>query len=226
MQKRNISVGMITIGQSPRKDVRDDVEEILGERFDIVECGALDALSRNEIEELAPQEGEYVLVTRLRDGTEVRLSRNRIIERMQKCIRQLEQQVKAIVILCTGEFEDLDSDKLFIEPSLVIKNVVKALLNEGTLGVVVPSSDQIEALKRKWKRKGITVSVQALSPYEKTDEKKIKTIAERFKGENVDMIVLDCIGYSNETSKRFKQISEVPVVLSRTLVARIVKELL
>lgn len=58
-------VGTVTIGQTPRTDVIPELSAILGD-VTVREAGALDGLSRAEIAGLAPQRGDYVLVTRLR----------------------------------------------------------------------------------------------------------------------------------------------------------------
>ena len=47
-------VGLITVGQAPRSDVVPDMAAILGGDVEIVEAGALDGLSREQIAPLAP----------------------------------------------------------------------------------------------------------------------------------------------------------------------------
>jgi len=53
-------------------------------------------------------------VSRLRDGTQVRLGREKIVRRLQECIKKLEKEVDVIGVLCTGEFPELKSQKLLI----------------------------------------------------------------------------------------------------------------
>ena len=48
-------VGLITVGQSPRSDVVPDMAAILGGDVEILEAGALDGLSREQIAPLAPR---------------------------------------------------------------------------------------------------------------------------------------------------------------------------
>ena len=43
-------IGAITIGQSPRIDVIPEMQEILGENVIILEAGALDGLTKKDIE--------------------------------------------------------------------------------------------------------------------------------------------------------------------------------
>lgn len=48
--KFNKTIGMVTIGQSPRDDLHEEICNELDEKFQIVQAGALDGLQREEIE--------------------------------------------------------------------------------------------------------------------------------------------------------------------------------
>jgi len=100
-------VGFLTIGQSPRTDVLSDIQEYL-KGLEIVEAGALDGLTREYIEtNLAPRAGETLLVTRMRDGSEVIIAEERILPLMQERVRWLEEQgVEVIAVLCSGSFPE------------------------------------------------------------------------------------------------------------------------
>jgi protein AroM len=219
-------VAMITIGQSPRSDVTSDVEPILGEHIQIVECGALDDLDERSISELKPRDGEEVLVTRLRDGTEVQVSHERIVNLVNDCIYSLEKKAGLVVLLCTGEFRGVHSEKLLIMPSDLLFRVVQSLLPRGRAGVLIPSPAQVDAIRTKWAREGLEVFIQALSPYQEADESAIREVSRKFLAAKVDLIVLDCIGYSNQLSREMKHLTGLPVVLARTIVARVLKEIL
>jgi len=80
---------MVTIGQSPRNDVTSDIKDILGPKIEIIGCGALDELTLEDVKKLEPKKGEYVLVTRLREGTQVKVSRNKIIQRIRSASEKL-----------------------------------------------------------------------------------------------------------------------------------------
>lgn len=214
-------VGLVTIGQSPRVDVVPEIRPILGD-VEVVECGALDDLSRSEIEALAPREGEYLLVTRLRDGTEVKVSRERILPLMQKCIDKLEQVADVIGLLCTGDFPELRSRKILVEPSKLLLNVV-ASLGVKRLGVLVPDPRQVNTVARRWYNIAEDVIVDSFSPYT-GDVRRLPEIAKRFSDR--DLIVLDCIGYSTEVKRTVMEVTKKPVVLPRTVLARIIRELI
>ena len=64
-------VGLVTIGQSPRPDIVPDMAAIIGPGVDILEAGALDGLTRSDVDALKPTGDDEILVTRLLDGTGV-----------------------------------------------------------------------------------------------------------------------------------------------------------
>ena len=76
-------VGLITVGQAPRSDVVPDMAAILGGNVEIVEAGALDGLSREQIAPLAPAGDDEILVTRLADGSSVFVGKTRMIPRIE-----------------------------------------------------------------------------------------------------------------------------------------------
>ena len=161
-------------------------------------------------------------MTRLRDGTQVKVGRNKIIQRIRECIRKIENYVDIIVLLCTGEFPEINSKKPLIKPSTLLYNVVLGLLPKGKLGILIPSPDQIKEVEDKWKKSKLKLIVKTLSPYMSEN---VKNVANEFRKENVDMIVLDCIGYGKEIARIIKEATNKPVLLPRTLLARIIREL-
>ncbi|MEM0196195.1 MAG: AroM family protein [Sulfolobales archaeon] len=223
MVKSMKRVGLVTIGQSPRLDVVPEVVRALGDLdVEVVECGALDGLSREEIAALAPKEGEYLLVTRLKDGTEVKVSREKIIERMQNCVDRLEQHVDVVGLLCTGEFPELKSRKVLIELSDLLLKVVESL-RVSKLGVVIPNPAQLELTMKKWSSVAPEIRVVSASPYTSTIEDIVRATAELV---DCDLIVLDCIGFTTEIKKAVARATGKPVILPRTLIARVMRELL
>ena len=133
-------IGAITIGQSPRTDIIPEIQPLLGHDVDIVEMGALDGLTLKEVEAFAPQEDDYILHTRMRDGTSVTIAERHILPRMQTCIDTLTQQgVELVVLLCTGKFPEFRSATLLIEPQKITDSVIMALAGEQhKIGIMTP----------------------------------------------------------------------------------------
>ena len=84
-------IGAITVGQAPRVDVTSDIMPLL-QGCELLEKGGLDGLTRQQIEAFAPQEGDYVLVSRLVDGSSVTFAEKHVLPRLQAAIDELEAQ--------------------------------------------------------------------------------------------------------------------------------------
>jgi len=214
-------IGMVTIGQSPRNDVVKEIRDILGP-VEIIERGCLDELTKEQTESLKPKEGEPFLVTLLRDGSSIQVSRDKAANLLQQRIKELERDVNLIVLLCTGDFANLQSKKLIIEPGKLIRTLVRELLTEEKkLGIIIPSAKQIKQTKKKWGDVNLVVAVA--SPYE--NQEKLQEAARKLQAENVDSTVLDCVGYTRQMKQYVQEITGKPAILSRTIAARIAREL-
>jgi len=224
-------LGVVTIGQSPRPDVLPDLIDALGFQPAFEQLGLLDGLTREEIASLAPGgTGDQTLVTRLRDGTEVKLSEKRVVERLPLAVEAMERRsVDFIVLFCTGEFPPVKSDVPVLYPSAIVGAVVSAIFSSRRNGgarlcVIAPAREQFSMLARKWEATGATLLFESLSPYTSGDSE-VLDCAGRVARLQSDMIVLDCIGYTEKVRKVFAQATERPVILPRSLLARVAAEL-
>ena len=121
-------IGMLTIGQSPREDILEGMRPYLTHAVEIVQRGALDDLDDATLAALRPEPGGSVLVTRLRDGTEVQVSHEKLVPLLREGVNHLQEcGVAFIVALCTGELTDLQSDVLIVYPSRLLQGVVTGL---------------------------------------------------------------------------------------------------
>ncbi len=240
-----MKIGAITIGQSPRVDVTPDFLHALGaqaaagESVELIQTGALDGLSRERIAALAPEPGAQVLVTRLRDGGEVRLDESKILDRMQAGIDSLVARGVAMVALfCTGDFPEFSAPVPVLRPDRLLGHFVRAIApglrgggaspenasSGARIVAVVPSADQIGDMRMKWSRLGLSAEAEALSPYTSTPLD-VEAAALRVKELRPDLIILDCIGYSSAVKAVFARVCGVPVVLPRTVLGRAAAEL-
>ena len=105
---------MVTIGQTPRNDVVPEIQTLLGSAIEILQCGALDGLSLEEVRKLAPTSGDSILVTRMRNGEEVTVGESRILPRIQRCVNNLAPRCDVLAMLCTGQFPQLVSDRMIV----------------------------------------------------------------------------------------------------------------
>jgi protein AroM len=216
-------LGLATIGQSPRDDIMPQMLPLLPAGLDIRQMGALDGLTRKQIAELAPGPQDYVLHTRLRDGSAVTIGRERIKSLLQSCLKQLEGEgANPIVLLCTGEVPELRSDVLLVEPDRLLTSVIDGL-RPRRAGVLVPLLSQIEAAAEKWGVLEAEVVCVAASPY--GEQVELMRAAEELEGHALDLVVMDCMGYTLAHRQVVRQATGKPVILASRLVARIVGEL-
>ena len=218
-------IGAITVGQAPRVDVTSDIIPLL-QGCELLEKGGLDGLTRQQIEAFAPQEGDYVLVSRLVDGSSVTFAEKHVLPRLQAAIDELEAQgCRLILFFCTGDFPaTFHANVPLIFPNQILQGLVPLLTATGRIAVVTPSPLQLGQSKNKWEKYVPQATPVAASPYEGLEG--IRQAAQQVAGLDCDLVVLDCIGYTLEMKQIFAQATGKNIVLSRTLLARVVSELI
>ena len=217
-------IGLVTIGQSPRTDILPDMLMILGHQYDVVETGALDDYTTEEIKNLRIGPRAHILVTRMRDGTEVKVTKDFIVPLIQDRIEQLEDEgVKVILLLCTGRFPEFKSKSLIVTPSEIVRGVINASIRKGRLGVIYPAMEQIAKAEEEWGKEGLEVYADAVSPY--GGEGGFKSLAERLSNKKLDLILLNCMGFNYRMKQIILETTGVPTIQSNALVARVLKEL-
>ncbi len=214
----------MTIGQAPRDDIVSELRLLLGGGVSIVEAGALDDLLHEEIAALAPAAGEAVLVTRLRDGSSVRVAHRHIMPRLARVVEALARRADLVLLLCTGTFPPLHAACPVLYPERLLRNFVQAVASDWHIGVVTPDTGQVAEQQTRWSEVGGRVTVCAASPYE--DVSRLAEAARDLASQRVDLIVLDSLGYNVAAKEMVREVAGVPVILPRTVLARAAAELL
>jgi len=218
-------LGTVTIGQSPRPDLIPEMKEMLGQDVVIIEAGALDGLTLDEVKELYPEPGDYVLITRMADGTAVKIAEKHILPRVQAQITNLvEKGAEVVALVCTGEFPDFDCPRLVVKPQRVLFNAAAAVASGLRLGVFTPDVDQIPQSSERWTGVGADLRVVPASPYGSPEA--INEAARALRDWGAQVVVMDCIGYTLAMKQAVKEITGVPVILARSILARVLAELL
>jgi len=214
----------MTIGQSPRDDVVPDLSRRLGPHVEIVQVGALDGMTLDEVRDHAPASGETTLVSRMRDGTEVQLEKSFVVPRLKAAARSLENEVQLLLLLCTAPFEGLESTVPLLRPAELLERGLSTL-SVRRLGVLTPSANQIPAQQRRWQDFSQDESVVvAVSPY--LDARALEEAAKELVRHEVDVVVMDCIGYTSEMRRIVQSLVDVPVLSAQELLGRMAAELL
>jgi protein AroM len=89
---------------------------------------------------------------------------------------------------------------------------------------MIPLQDQMEQAKMKYSKMKGEVIIQFASPYTKKDQ--VSKAAKALKRANPYVIVMHCMGYTQAMKDQVREITGKPVILSRSLVARTLKELI
>ncbi len=219
-------IGLITIGQSPRTDVLPDLKLHLGPRVEVLEIGALDGLSLEQVQEFQPDPGMYVLITRMRDGTEVKIGKEKILPLIQGCIDALnKQKVSLIILFCVGAFPRFNSTVLIIEPQKIVDNFIKSILHEEHhLGILLPIKEQESKAKETFIPLTPNITTTSITPYSSDDD--LEKICQKFVDNECDLVLMYCMGFNEIMAEKVRKTFAGPVVLVGSLVMRTVGELL
>ena len=217
-------IGMLTIGQSPRDDLIPALMEILGEDYRIIEAGALDDHTYEDIQKIDLNPEHYILVSRMRDGREIKITKKYVIPMMQKQLDKIEAQgIRLTVVMCTGKFPQFQSKGLVITPSEILKGVIEGSLKAGKLAVVYPTAEQMPYAERDFGRENIMLYADTVSPYEPED---VEGLLSRLKKEAPDLIFLNCFGFPTALKDQIQETTGKPTIHSSSVIARVLKELI
>ena len=109
---------MVVIGQSPRPSVVDEIAAVLSPGLEIDLRGALDGMTRAEIDAIPPRDGHDALFTLLPNGDSVTISKKAVEARAAIQIENFAREgVKVAMLACTGKFPNLAPNGLVILPS-------------------------------------------------------------------------------------------------------------
>ncbi|HEY7521938.1 MAG TPA: AroM family protein [Methylomirabilota bacterium] len=217
------AVGAITIGQTPRDDVAAELCSVLGPDVRVVQAGALDDLTRAEIDALAPAADDDALITHLRDGRDVLVAKSRILPRLQACLDRLAGDCDASTILCAGVFPRFRSAHPVVLPERCMTAMVDAVFDGRRLGAIVPIVEQRDSYRARWSRVDPRVSVVVASPYD--DPARLVDAADELRRAGVSLVVMECMGFTSPMKRVVRDVTGAPALLPATVLARVLAEL-
>jgi protein AroM len=218
-------MGVVVIGQSPRPSVANEIAAVLSGGMEIDLRGALDGMTRAEIDAIPPLDGHDALFTLLPNGDGVTLSKKAVEARAAIQIEKFAREgVKVAMLACTGKFPILAPDGLVILPSAVLHNMVEAVLPKGRLGVFSPLPEQTALIAGKWQRAGVEIVGVTMRPG--SDVAAVDEAAKNMATLSPDLVVMDCMGYTRANKARVRLYYDGPVILAIAAAARVVEELM
>jgi protein AroM len=213
MTKPHTKLGALVMGQSPRPDVEAMVHSIAGEDIELDLRGALDGLSRAEIDALPPLDDADTIFTRLPNGDGVRISKRAIITHGTNTLQALTDAGNDVtMILCTGDFPDWMERFNVVFPARALLASVRALRTSGRLGVFTPLAEQCRKSEARWNAAGYDASVVPLSP--NADETEARHAAMTLQKHRPDLLVLDCMSYTRDTKRIARDVIGAPAILA------------
>src|ERR1700676_4571385 len=218
-------MGVVVIGQSPRPSVESEIGAVLSPGLTIELRGALDGMTRAEIDAIAPCDGHDALFTLLPNGDGVTLSKKAVEARAAIQIKKFTSEgVKVTMLACTGKFPNLAPDGLVILPSAVLHHMVEAVFPKGRLGVFSPLPEQTAVIPRKWQRPNVEVVGVTLRPG--SDAGAVDEAARKMAALSPDLVVMDGMVYTSANKARVRLAYDGPVSLAIAAAARVVEELM
>jgi len=217
-------MGVVVIGQSPRPSVVNEIAAVLSPGLEIDLRGALDGMTRAEIDAIPPSDGHDALFTLLPNGDSVTISKKAVEARAAIQIEKFAREgVRVTMLACTGKFSNLAPDGLVILPSAVLHNMVEAVFPKGRLGVLSPLPEQTALIARKWERPNVVVVGVTMRPG--SDAEAVDEAARKMSALSPDLVVMDCMSYTRANKKRVRLTYGGPIILAIAAAASTVEEL-
>jgi len=108
-------------------------------------------------------------------------------------------------------------------PQPILYNLVKGITLDGKVGVMTPLPEQIEQSRSAWNKVTTNLVVTHANPY--GDPALLESASAQLSKEQVDVIAMECFGYTLAMKDVVKQLTRKPVVLVRSALARVLGEL-
>ncbi|WP_323989431.1 AroM family protein [Nguyenibacter sp. L1] len=213
-------VAFVTIGQSPRDDVVPSILDLARTPIRATQFGVLDNLDEAALAVMAPGLDAPKLVSRLRSGHEIYLDKVRTTLCLLDMLEAIDRQgFDLIVLLCTCHIPELRALNLrtpFIEPQrLMDVSAVGLLTGLCRVALIFPTRQAVT--HRSYE--GVDTVTSWLSPYTYAQEDPGWT--ERLDAVliGVDLIVMHCVGFSEEIRVILQHRYKCPVLIPLRVIA-------
>ncbi|TDQ36539.1 AroM family protein [Aureibacillus halotolerans] len=212
----NTTIGLLTIGQAPRTDLTPELLSYLG-NVEIIEKGALDGFTQEQLLAVAPSQEDITYVSRLETGHEVNIGKSKVQPLLDQKLQEFKQEgIQLVMLACTGQFASFSTNINVLYPDRLLTAFVQSIAPVKTLGIVLPSKEQVTTAKQRWQPYAEHVTCSVASPYEQAD---FQGAANEVQEAHCDVVILDCMGYTKEQAEIVQRSLRCPVVLSRKLFA-------
>jgi protein AroM len=223
-----VRIGFATVGQSPRDDVVPHVARSLPPGAEVVQRGCMDGLTQAQVAAFFAPPGDDAIVAPMEDGGSVRLAFDELFPRMQEVVDGLVRcdGAEIVVVLCGADWTGIASEVLVLNPGCLFPAVISAVARGRRLGIIKPDSGQIGHEREHYARLGIEAHVTAASPYSGEERLSLaEQAATELRQAGCDVVWMSCVGMDEKMRQTVRDTVQVPVVLARSLLGRLVAEL-
>ena len=172
-------------------------------------AGALDDLDEKGLAGMADPGGDYPLRVPASGGT-WEIPRDRLLPYLAAADRKLRAAGTGLnLLMCAGEFPVLAAPGPILYPGRVTPALVKGCLAGKALrvGILVPNEAQIPFAAAHWRKQGLE-PVPALA--EPGNARQIRSAIKGLGGK-LDAVVLDCMGFGEDSFRAAAAVSGAPV---------------
>ena len=210
------------------------VEEHLDLKADLVVRGSQDGMSDEELRALSEGVEPNSYAEILEDGSTVNITRAVVLEGMQKQARRLlHDGCDAVMICCTLPWEELDAMADVVTPCAILEDTAATIAGEGgAVGVMQPVEAAMEEELKHWlslgERRGLEIHARYAAPQVPGEDvvfsdDQYAEVARSLAAEDVDVIVMDCMAYTERHRAVVAEASGKPVIRAMHLTGMVVE---
>lgn len=210
-------MGVITLGQSPRKDLEATFAAAAPDARVRVR-GALDGYGHHELADFARRRTESPVLVRLSDGSTRVVGLEWLHPLVERIARELaDEYARVITIAYSGDFPPCRCDVPVVIPAEVIQRDVAAMSPRRKVGIVAPVESEARRAAAKWLIDGFDPTVSWAAPARHVD---IMRASAAMREADVDVVLLDGLSLEGPSAEEFAQRCGKSVVTAQALAAR------
>ena len=206
-----------------------DMQAIWGDDVELSFASVITEKTAEAMQPYASDKGDRVLMSGLDDNTVTTVSINKVTAPVEELLAGTKDKADFAFFSCAGDFRKLPSPVLTVQPNLLLRGVVQSLLQPSMkLGVITPGEPQVPHVFASWlpylEAIGMTKD-QLVVDWTPPNLEMATKCAQRLADQHVDLVVIECLGFKEDLRKPIATIVKKPVLLVRTVVANVIKEI-
>ncbi len=207
-------IGIVTMNLGDRESLSDVIQR-LGDDIEVHVAGIIDPANWTRYKRGGSQcvGQESFIVSKIQDCT-IAIPLAEATRLVKNKIRELEVKgIRNVLVFCTGNFELAGSQGFVVLPKDVITGLLKGL-DVKKLGAIVPDEKQVDDCREQYRE--FETSIRVFSPY--GSEADLRVVAGQFGSDGVDLVLMDCMGYTQDMGQLVREVSGKKVVVPRVFV--------